>query len=53
MSAFMVSAMVLLGLGALVIVLNYAGAFGEPDNWRLVVGLAAILGGIITATNYR
>ena len=43
----------LLGLGCLVIVLNYARVFGEPDNWRLVVGLAAILGGIITATNYR
>ncbi len=43
----------LLGLGCLVIVLNYARVFGEPDNWRLVIGLAAILGGIITATNYR
>ena len=44
---------VLLGLGCMVIVLNYARVFGEPDNWRLVLGLAAILGGIITATNYR
>jgi hypothetical protein len=43
----------LLGLGCLIIVLNYARVLGEPDNWRLVVGLAAILGGIITATNYR
>ena len=44
---------VLLGLGGLVIVLNYARVFGEPDNWRLVIGLGAILGGIITATQYH
>lgn len=44
---------VLLGFGGLLIVLNYARAFGDPENWRLLVGLAAILGGIITATNYR
>jgi hypothetical protein len=40
-------------VGALVIMLNYMGAFGEPDNIRLVIGLALILGGIITATQYR
>ena len=44
---------VLFGIGFVVIVANYARAFGEPDNWRTLVGLAAILGGIITATNYR
>lgn len=43
----------LLGFGALIIVLNYAEVFGEPANWRLLVGLASILGGIIAATNYR
>lgn len=43
----------LFGLGCLIIVLNYARVFGEPDNMRLIIGLAAILGGIITATNYR
>ncbi|NLD77881.1 MAG: cell division protein CrgA [Acidimicrobiales bacterium] len=43
----------LLGFGGLFIIANYAGAFGDPENWRLLVGLAAILGGIIAATNYR
>jgi hypothetical protein len=27
--------------------------FGEPANMRLVIGLGFILGGIITATQYR
>jgi hypothetical protein len=40
-------------LGGLAIMLNYMGAFGDPDNTRLVLGLALILGGIITATQYR
>lgn len=43
----------LLGLGCLLIVANYARLFGEPQNWRLLLGLGGILGGIITATNYR
>lgn len=43
----------LLIVGALVIMLNYMGAFGEAENIRLVIGLAFILGGIITATQYR
>ena len=43
----------LLGLGSLLIIANYARLFGEPENWRLLVGLGAILGGIITATNLR
>ncbi|MEZ5137543.1 MAG: cell division protein CrgA [Acidimicrobiales bacterium] len=40
-------------VGALVIMLNYMGAFGDPENVRLVIGLVLILGGIITATQYR
>lgn len=43
----------LLIVGALVIMLNYMSVFGEPANVRLVIGLAFILGGIITATQYR
>ena len=43
----------LLIIGALVIMLNYMGAFGDAENIRLVIGLAFILGGIITATQYR
>ena len=40
-------------VGALVIMLNYMGAFGPAANIRLVIGLAFILGGIVTATQYR
>ena len=44
----------LLGLGALVIVLNYLGVLpGDTDNKYLAVGLVMILGGIVTATQYR
>ena len=43
----------LLGVGALLIILNYVGALGSVNNAWLVVGLAFILGGIITATQYR
>ena len=43
----------LLILGALVIMLNYMSVFGDPANSRLVIGLAFILGGIVTATQYR
>jgi hypothetical protein len=43
----------LLIAGALVIMANYMGVFGEPSNVYLVAGLGAILGGIITATQYR
>jgi hypothetical protein len=45
------------GLGLLVIVLNYMGVLpGSSDGgngWYLVTGLAAILGGIMVATQYR
>jgi len=44
----------LLGLGMLVIFFNYIGfPFGDASNWRLIIGLALILGGIITATQYH
>jgi hypothetical protein len=52
--------LVLLGLGILIILLNYVGivpGFGPlPDdtsNWYLLIGLAMILGGIITATQWH
>lgn len=52
--------LVLLGLGVLIILLNYVGvvpAIGPlPDdtsNWYLLIGLGLILGGIITATQWH
>jgi Cell division protein CrgA len=52
--------LVLLGLGILIILLNYVGivpGFGPlPDdtsNWYLLIGLGMILGGIITATQWH
>jgi hypothetical protein len=42
------------GLGMLVIFLNYVELLpGATSNWYLLVGLGLILGGIITATQYR
>jgi hypothetical protein len=44
----------LLVLGALVIILNYLGALpGDADNRYLLVGLALITGGFLTATRYH
>ena len=43
----------LLGVGTLVILVNYTGALWETSNWYLLGGLAAILFGIITATQYH
>lgn len=41
----------LLGLGILVIILNYMDLLpGGTDNWYLIGGLGLILGGIVTAT---
>lgn len=40
-------------VGALVIMLNYMGVFGDAENIRLIIGLGLILAGIITATQYR
>ena len=44
----------LLGAGMAVIILNYVSLLpGAVSNWYLLVGLVLILGGIITATQYR
>lgn len=43
----------LLGLGVVVILLNYVGSFWDTSNPILLVGLGMILSGIITATRYR
>jgi hypothetical protein len=44
----------LLIIGGLMIILNYLELLpGAASNWYLMGGLAAILGGIITATQYR
>jgi hypothetical protein len=40
-------------IGALIIMLNYMGVFGNAQNLRLVIGLAFILAGILTSTQYR
>ena len=45
---------VLLGLGALVIFLNYLGLLpGATDNKYLLLGLGLVLGGIITSTQFH
>lgn len=44
----------LLGIGLVVIFSNYLGVLpGGTKNTYLLVGLGAILGGIVTATQYR
>ncbi len=43
----------LLAGGVVVILLNYVGSFWETTNPILLLGLGMILGGIITATQYR
>jgi Cell division protein CrgA len=44
----------LLGVGAIVIVLNYLGVLpGGQSNGYLLLGLALITGGFITATQYH
>jgi hypothetical protein len=44
----------LLIVGTLVLVLNYLTLLpGATSNWYLPVGLGLILGGILTATQYR
>ena len=45
---------VLLGLGGLVIFLNYLGLLpGATDNRYLLLGLGFVLGGIVTATQFH
>jgi hypothetical protein len=44
----------LLGLGALVIFLNYLGLLpGATDNRYLLLGLGLVLGGIVTSTQFH
>lgn len=43
----------LLGIGTLVILVNYTGAVWTTSNWYLLGGLTSILAGIITATQYH
>ena len=43
----------LMGGGVAVILLNYVGSIWDTSNAILLLGLAMILGGIITATQYR
>ena len=44
----------LLGLGALVIFLNYLGLLpGATDNLYLLLGLGLVLGGIVTSTQFH
>jgi hypothetical protein len=43
----------LLGVGTLVILVNYTGVLWSTSNWYLLGGLVAILGGIVTATQYH
>lgn len=44
---------VFLGVGTLVILVNYTGTVWDTSNWVLLGGLASILAGIITATQYH
>ena len=43
----------LLGLGVATILVNYVGSIWDTSNAILLLGLGMILGGIITATQYR
>ena len=42
-----------LGIGTLVILVNYTGVVWNTSNWVLLGGLASILAGIVTATQYH
>jgi hypothetical protein len=44
----------LLGLGMLIIILDYTGLLpGTPNNWLLLPALVCISGGLLAAMNYR
>jgi hypothetical protein len=42
-----------LGLGVVLIILNYVGVFWDTSNTWLLVGLGLITAGFVTATNYH
>ena len=42
-----------LGVGTLLILVNYTGVVWSTSNWVLLGGLASILAGIVTATQYH
>ncbi|TMK88008.1 MAG: cell division protein CrgA [Actinobacteria bacterium] len=44
-----------LGLGVVIILANYVGLMpgGDANNWYLLIGLALITAGFLTATQYR
>jgi hypothetical protein len=44
-----------LGLGVVIILANYVGLMpgGDASNWYLLIGLALITAGFLTATQYR
>jgi len=46
---------VCLGLGTIIILLNYVGLMpgGEANNWYLLIGLGLITAGFLIATQYR
>ena len=43
----------LMGIGVLVIVLNYIGIFGDTTNLLLLIGLGMIAGGFMMTLNFR
>jgi len=42
-----------LGIGTVLILINYTGVVWNTSNWVLLGGLASILAGIVTATQYH
>jgi hypothetical protein len=42
-----------LGIGTVLILMNYTGIVWNTSNWVLLGGLGLILAGIITATQYH
>ena len=42
-----------LGVGTALILVNYTGVVWNTSNWVLLGGLASILAGIVTATQYH
>lgn len=47
-------AFTLLGLGMLIIILDYSGLLpGSPNNWMLIPALVCITGSLVAFMNYR